>query len=251
MKTAIIIPSRLGSTRLPRKPLRQIAGMTLVERVYRQCKKANGIDMVLIATDSDEIAKHVNSFGAGAIMTPEECANGTERVAYAARHLADDFDVIINVQGDEPLIDPKVIEKVAEAFENDDVSIATAISAIKDAESINNPNIAKVVTDKNDNIIYFSRSVIPFDRDGDMTYTSYGTYTSYWKHIGIYGFRRKILEEIKHLPTTELEEIEKLEQLRWLYHGYKIKAIRVDYNSVEVNTEEDVKKVEEILKNKN
>jgi 3-deoxy-manno-octulosonate cytidylyltransferase (CMP-KDO synthetase) len=231
---------------LPRKPLRQIAGMTLVERVYRQCRKAKGIDMVLIATDSDEIAEHVNSFGAGAIMTPEECANGTERVAYAARHLAEDFDVIMNVQGDEPLIDPAVIEKVAKAFENREVSIATPIAPIIEKNDIENPNIAKVVTDKNDDILYFSRSVIPFDRDAD---TSDKTYTSYWKHIGLYAFRRKVLEEIRHLPLTELEEIEKLEQLRWLYHGYKIKAIRVEYNSVEVNTEDDVKKVERILKN--
>ncbi len=247
MKTAIIIPSRLGSTRLPRKPLRQIAGMTLIERVYRQCKKANGIDMVLIATDSDEIAKHVNSFGAGAIMTPEECANGTERVAYAARHLAEDFDVIMNVQGDEPLIDPKVIEKLAKSFEDTEISIATPIAPISEKNDINNPNLAKVVTDANDNIMYFSRSAIPFDRD---SYISDKHYSSYWKHIGLYAFRRKILEEIKHLPSTELEEVEKLEQLRWLYHGYKIKAIRVEYNSVEVNTEEDVKKVEEILTKK-
>ena len=246
MKTAIIIPSRLGSTRLPRKPLRDIAGMTLIERVYRQCKKASGIEMVLVATDSDEIAKHVNAFGAGAIMTPEECANGTERVAYAARHLAEDFDVIMNVQGDEPLIDPTVIERVAKAFEDNTVVIATPIAPITEKNDIENPNIAKVVTDKNDNIIYFSRSVIPFDRDAD---TSHKSYASYWKHIGLYAFRRKILEEIKHHPPTELEEIEKLEQLRWLYHGYKIKAIRVEYNSVEVNTEEDVKKVEAILKN--
>ncbi len=241
MKTAIIIPSRLGSTRLPQKPLRQIAGTSLVERVYRQCKRASGIDMVIVATDSDEIATHVNSFGAGAIMTPEDCANGTARVAYAAKHLADDFEIIINVQGDEPLIDPIVIEKIAAAFDDNDVSIATAISPIEDAESINNPNIAKVVTDVNDNIIYFSRAVIPFDRDKTSD-------VKYLKHIGIYGFRRKILEEIKHLPITALEEIEKLEQLCWLYNGYKIKAIRVDYNSVEVNTEEDLKKVEEILK---
>ncbi|MDP4229508.1 MAG: 3-deoxy-manno-octulosonate cytidylyltransferase [Bacteroidota bacterium] len=241
MKTAIIIPSRLGSTRLPRKPLRQIDGMTLVERVYRQCKKAAGIDSVLIATDSDEIAKHVHSFGAEAIMTPEDCVNGTERVAYAARHLAEGYDVIMNVQGDEPLIDPAVIELVAAAFQDEKVKIATPISPLRDRADIENPNIVKVVTDSHDDILYFSRSPIPHDRDASHQ-------VKYWKHIGLYAFRRSILEEIRHLAETELENIEKLEQLRWLYHGYKIRAVRVDYNSVEVNTEEDVQKVEAILK---
>lgn len=245
MKTAIIIPSRLGSTRLPRKPLHLIAGMTLIERVYRQCKKASGIDMVVIATDSDEVAKHANSFGAGAIMTPEECANGSERVAYAARHLAEDFGVIINVQGDEPLIEPAVIERLAGAFEDDAVMIATPVTSIVEKNDIDNPNIVKVVTAANGDILYFSRSVIPYDRNDKPS-----DRTSYWKHIGLYAFRRQVLEEIRHLPATELEDTEKLEQLRWLYHGYKIRAIRVENESLEVNTEEDVKKVESLLKNK-
>jgi len=243
MKTAIIIPSRLGSTRLPRKPLHLIAGMTLIERVYRQCKKANGIGMVVVATDSDEIARHVNSFGAGAIMTPEDCANGTERVAYAAKHLSEDFDIIINVQGDEPLIEPAVIELMAKTFDDSNVMIATPITAIKERNDTENPNIVKVVTDIHDNILYFSRSVIPHDREKEISPIGY------MRHIGLYAFRRKILEELRHLPSTDLEEIEKLEQLRWLYHGYKIRAVRVENSSIEVNTEEDVRKVEAILKN--
>jgi 3-deoxy-manno-octulosonate cytidylyltransferase (CMP-KDO synthetase) len=244
MKSAIIIPARLGSTRLPRKPLHVINGMTLIERVYRQCKKAQGIDMILVATDSDEIAKHVNDFGGGAIMTPENCANGSERVAYAAKHLAEGFDIIINVQGDEPLIEPSVIERVVSAFEDDQVEIATPISEIKEKRDIENPNIVKVVTDMNDNILYFSRSTIPYDRSENKSYKTY------WRHIGLYAFRRHIIEEIRHLRSTELEEIEKLEQLRWLYHGYTIRSVRVENASIEVNTIEDVKKVEEILKNK-
>jgi 3-deoxy-manno-octulosonate cytidylyltransferase (CMP-KDO synthetase) len=244
MKTAIIIPSRLGSARLPRKPLHIIAGMTLIERVYLQCKKANGIDMVVVATDSDEIAKHVNSFGAGAIMTPENCANGSERVSYAAKHLSEDFEVIINVQGDEPLIEPSVIEQLAKAFEDDTVMIATPITPIMEKIDITNPHIVKVVTTANDDILYFSRATIPHIRENTEPNDIY------WKHIGLYAFRRSVLEEIRHLPHTELEEIEKLEQLRWLYHGYKIRAIRVTNSSIEVNTEEDVRKVESILKNK-
>ena len=244
MKTAIIIPSRLGSTRLPRKPLHLIAGMTLIERVYRQCKKTEGIDMVVVATDSDEIAKHVNSFGAGAIMTPENCANGTERVAYAAKHLSDDFEIIINVQGDEPLIEPRVIEQLATALKDDGVMIATPISPITKKNDIDNPNIVKVVTSAADDILYFSRAAIPHVRENSEAENLY------WKHIGLYAFRRSALEQIRHLPHTDLEETEKLEQLRWLYHGLKIRAIRVTNSSVEVNTEEDVRKVEQILKNK-
>jgi len=244
MKTAIIIPARLGSTRLPRKPLHMIAGMTLIERVYRQCKQAEGIDMVFIATDSDLVTKHVNGFGAGAIMTPEDCANGTERVAYAAKHLAEDFELVINVQGDEPLIEASVIERLAKAFDDTNVMIATPISPIVNIHDIQNPNIVKVVIDLKDNVLYFSRSAIPHKRESlDADHT-------YWRHIGLYAFRRQILEELRHLPHSELEEIEKLEQLRWLYHGYKIRATRVENASIEVNTEEDVKKVEEILKNK-
>ncbi|MEP7233717.1 MAG: 3-deoxy-manno-octulosonate cytidylyltransferase [Ignavibacteriota bacterium] len=241
MKTAIIIPARLASSRLPRKPLHMIAGMTLIERVYRQCKKAAGIDMVVIATDSDEIAKHVNSFGAGAIMTPESCANGTDRIINAAKDLADDFEIIINVQGDEPLIEPAVIEQMAKAFDDDEVQIATPVTAIINSEDVGNPNIVKVVVNAKNDVLYFSRSAIPFDRDGQKSPIEY------IRHIGLYSFRRKTLEELRDLRITALEEIEKLEQLRWLYHGYKIRAVRVENFSIEVNTADDVKKVEAIL----
>jgi 3-deoxy-manno-octulosonate cytidylyltransferase (CMP-KDO synthetase) len=221
-----------------------IVGMTLIERVYRQCKQAKGIDMVLIATDSHEIAKHCNDFGAGAIMTPENCANGTERVAYAVKHLAEDFDIILNVQGDEPLIEPTVIEQVAGTFTDNNVMMATPISPITNGSDVFNPNIVKVVCDKYNDILYFSRSTIPYDRN------EHRNTMTYFRHIGLYAFRRKVLEEIRHLPSTELEETEKLEQLRWLYHGYKIRAVHVENTSIEVNTLEDVKKVEEILRNK-
>jgi 3-deoxy-manno-octulosonate cytidylyltransferase (CMP-KDO synthetase) len=245
MKTVIIIPARLGSTRLSRKPLRMIAGMTLIERVYRQCKRAQGIDMVVIATDSDEIAEHVNGFGAGAIMTPGNCANGTERVANAAKQLSEEFEIIINVQGDEPLIEPLVIEKIADSFDNNNINIATPISSLQEKKDIDNPNIVKVVTDANDDILYFSRAVIPYNN----MHSEHSSET-YWRHIGLYAFRSKILEEISRLPQTALEKEENLEQLRWLYHGYKIRAIPVQYISVEVNTEEDVLEVERLLGSK-
>jgi 3-deoxy-manno-octulosonate cytidylyltransferase (CMP-KDO synthetase) len=177
-------------------------------------------------------------------MTPENCANGTERISYAAQHLSEDFDVVINVQGDEPLIEPTVIEQMAKAFDDTAVMIATPITSLTDEKVIENPNIVKVVTDVSDNILYFSRSVIPHNREKQISPIGY------MRHIGLYAFRRKTLEEIRHLPPTDLEEIEKLEQLRWLYHGYKIRAVRVTNSSIEVNTEEDVRKVEAILENK-
>ena len=243
MKTAIIIPSRLGSTRLPRKPLHLISGTTLIERVYRQCKKAKGIDFVIVATDSDEIASHVNAFGGGAVMTPEDCQNGSERVAYAARHLSEDFDIVMNVQGDEPLIEPSVIERLAGAFEDEKVMIATVVTNIIRKEDSENPNIVKVVLNIDNDILYFSRATIPFAS------AAMGIDLTRIRHMGLYAFRRRVLEELRELPRTILEETENLEQLRWLYHGYKIRAIHVEHSSVEVNTEEDVRKVEELLRN--
>jgi 3-deoxy-manno-octulosonate cytidylyltransferase (CMP-KDO synthetase) len=219
-----------------------IGGMSLIERVYRQCKKAQGIDMVVVATDSEEIAKHVNSFGAGAIMTPEDCPNGTMRVALAAKQLSDEFDIIINVQGDEPLVEPETIEKLVGAFKDDRVKIATPIAPIIDQADINNPNIVKVVVDVHGDILYFSRSLIPYSTDTPSI--------TYSRHIGLYAFRRNILEELSQLQPTALEETERLEQLRWLYHGYRLRSITIRQSSVEVNTPEDIRKVEQILRDR-
>lgn len=241
MKTAIIIPSRLGSTRLARKPLKQIAGVSLVERVYRGCKKAHGIDVIAVATDSEEIAEHVRSFGCDVIMTPETCETGTERVAIAARSLPEDIDVIINVQGDEPLIDPVVLDKLRGLFEvSAGVRIATPITPLGNKAELANPAVVKVALSRDDRALYFSRSPIPFDRDG-------GDLVDYWQHIGVYAFRKKNLQQILELPPCPLELAEKLEQLRWLDAGYTIHCVKVDYRSVAVDTADDVDRVEEIL----
>jgi 3-deoxy-manno-octulosonate cytidylyltransferase (CMP-KDO synthetase) len=242
MKTAIIIPSRLGSTRLPRKPLHKIAGVTLVERVYRGCKKAHGIDFVAVATDSAEIADHVRSFGAEVIMTPESCETGTERVGIAARSLPEDIDVIINVQGDEPLIDPVVLDKLRDLFEvSPGVRIATPVTPLGDKSELVNPAVVKVAMTRDDRALYFSRSPIPFDRDG-------ADLIDYWQHIGVYAFRKKNLQQILELPPCPLELAERLEQLRWLDAGYTIHCVNVDYRSVAVDTPDDVEKVEAILR---
>src|SRR5579883_672103 len=158
MKTAIIIPSRLGSTRLAKKPLRLISGMTLVERVYRRCSSARGVDLLAVATDSEEIASHVRSFGGEVIMTPEDCTTGTERVGVAARSIPDDIDIIINVQGDEPLIEPVVIDALHDLFEvSPGVRIATPISPLTDTEELQNPGTVKVALSRDRRALYFSR----------------------------------------------------------------------------------------------
>jgi 3-deoxy-manno-octulosonate cytidylyltransferase (CMP-KDO synthetase) len=244
MKTAIIIPSRLGSVRLPRKPLALISGMSLVERVWRGCKRTGGIEEVFIATDSDEIARHAESFGAKYIMTPQSCESGTERVAIAAYELPKDIDIVINVQGDEPLVEPAVIEEVVKYFEmHSQALIVTPVTPLREAEDLSNPNVVKATLASDGRVLYFSRSAIPLYRDSPFEPKE----GLHWKHIGIYGFRRKTLGQLAELLPSKLEQAEKLEQLRWLDAGYTIYAVKVEYESVAVDTAEDVKKVEEIL----
>jgi 3-deoxy-manno-octulosonate cytidylyltransferase (CMP-KDO synthetase) len=242
LKTAVIIPSRLASVRLPRKPLHLIAGVSLVERVWHQAIQS-GYD-VFIATDSDEIASHVTSFGGNFIMTPVECESGTERVAVAAKSLPDEYQVIINVQGDEPLIAPDVIKEVASQFElRSSVLIATPITLLLDREDLANSNAVKVALAADGRALYFSRSPIPYVREPKDTNTE----GLFWKHIGVYGFRRKTLGQLAELLPSKLEHAERLEQLRWLDAGYPIQTVKVDYDSVAVDTIEDVQRVEAIL----
>jgi 3-deoxy-manno-octulosonate cytidylyltransferase (CMP-KDO synthetase) len=244
MKTAIVIPSRLGSVRLARKPLALISGMTLIERVWRQCKMAKGIEEIYVATDSQEIAAHVTSFGGKFIMTPDTCENGTERVALAAKELASDIEVVINVQGDEPLVEPAVIEEVAKFFAmHSQAMIVTPVAPLREASELANPNVVKATIASDGRVLYFSRSAIPLYRDSPFEPME----GLHWKHIGIYGFRRKTLGQIAELLPSKLEQAEKLEQLRWLDAGYTIHSVKVEYDAVAVDTADDIKKVEEIL----
>lgn len=243
MRTAVIIPARIGSERLARKALRMIAGTSLTERVWHQARKASGIDAVFVATDSEEIASHVEGFGGKAIMTDASCANGTERVAQAATRLGEVYDVIINVQGDEPLIEPQVIEAVAKAFQNAIILIATPVSPLRTTEELMSPNVVKCAIAQSGKALYFSRSPIPHVRSrANVVHDGI-----HWKHIGVYGFRGETLQEVVKLPQSLLEDSEKLEQLRWLEYGYDIHTVQVEYDSVSVDTEEDVLVVERIL----
>ncbi len=243
MKAAIIIPSRLGSVRLERKPLRQIAGVSLIERVYRKCAQIPDVAVLAVATDSEEIANHVTSFGGQFIMTPSECENGTERIGVAARSLPEDIEVIINVQGDEPLIEPDVVTKLIDLFAtNPGIRIATPITPLANKNDLSDPGVVKVALTKDKRALYFSRAAIPFDRDGNAAMSMY------WQHIGVYGFRKKNLQQVLELPPCPLELTEKLEQLRWLDAGYNIHTVEVQYESVAVDVEADIAKVEAILK---
>jgi 3-deoxy-manno-octulosonate cytidylyltransferase (CMP-KDO synthetase) len=249
MKTAIIIPSRYASQRLPQKALHPIRGKTLIERVYERAAKAIGIDAVYIATDHEEIAGHVREFGAGVIMTDPALPSGTDRVAAAANTLGPEFDVIINVQGDEPLVSPEVIEALARTMRSTtSVVVATPIKEITNAADLTNPNVVKVVLNTWGNALYFSRSCIPYLRDYALaTPSELLTHHRFWKHIGLYAYRRPALEQFSALQESSLERAERLEQLRLLEAGIAIRCVEVEYESVAVDTIHDVYSVEAIL----
>ena len=250
METIVIIPARYASERLPKKPLAMIGGMTMIERVYRQCKKSSEADAIYVATDHDEIFEEVGRFGGRAIMTSPDCASGTDRVAQAAELLNLPHDsIIINVQGDEPLIDPKVIDALALEMESHpEVSVATPITPLKRAEELTNPNVVFAVKDRNNNALYFSRHPIPFLRElGTEAVDSWPRQHLYFKHIGVYGYRPETLRQFVALGPSPLEHAERLEQLRLLEAGIPIRCVEVEYESVAVDTKEDIMRVEKIL----
>jgi 3-deoxy-manno-octulosonate cytidylyltransferase (CMP-KDO synthetase) len=247
MSTAIIIPARYYSQRLPQKPLALINGVSLIQRVYERCIKAAIAD-VFVTTDHEEILNHVRDFGGECILTSPAIPSGTDRVAAAALELPDSYDIIINVQGDEPLVPPEVIRALAGCMSDASVAAATPITSLRDLRELTDPNIVKVVLDNESNGIYFSRQLIPFNRDRQLEEPA--TWTAdypYKKHIGLYAYRREILEQFAAMGETQLERTERLEQLRLLYAGIKIRCIEVEYGSIAVDVPDDIKRVEEIL----
>lgn len=239
MKIIGVIPARYSSERLPGKPLIEIKGKILIQRVWEQAKRAKKLEQVIIATDDKRIFSAARSFGAQAIMTSAICLSGTERVAEVAKKTSG--DVFINIQGDEPLISPSTIDKVASVFiKNKDVLCSTAIYKTNDKKQMENPNVVKVVVDKNNDALYFSRSIIPYCRDKSENLT-------YCKHIGIYGYRRDFLLKLESLKSPDLEKIEKLEQLKILWYGYKIRCVETDCDSIGVDTPANILKVERLL----
>ncbi|CAG0943609.1 3-deoxy-manno-octulosonate cytidylyltransferase (CMP-KDO synthetase) [Anaerolineae bacterium] len=243
MKIAAVIPARFASTRLEGKPLADICGKTMVQRVYERAKAA-GLSDVVVATDDERILKAVASFGGHAVMTSSLHASGTDRVAEAASSIG--ADIIVNLQGDEPLIDPALIRAaVGPMLEDPSAWMATLKTPIRHEEEYLDPNAVKVVTDREGYALYFSRSPLPFCRKGFS-----GLSAPAYKHIGLYVFRRAFLFEFTRMKPTALELSESLEQLRALENGVRIKVVEVDYNPVSVDTPEDLEKVRKIVKDK-
>lgn len=232
-----IIPARFASTRFPGKPLVLIDGKTMIQRVYEQSKKANCLQKVVVATDDERILNHVISFGGEVLMTAGHHQSGTERCAEVAEKITS--DAYINIQGDEPFIHPEQIDEVALLLQKKEVQLATLIKKITDAEELFNTNKPKVVISNTNKAIYFSRQTIPFLRGIEPT--KWINHHNYYKHVGIYGYKRNTLLEIVKLSMSVLEKSEGLEQLRWLENGYDIHTSITELESYSVDTEEDLK----------
>ncbi|MBC8383547.1 MAG: 3-deoxy-manno-octulosonate cytidylyltransferase [Candidatus Cloacimonetes bacterium] len=242
MKITAIIPSRFDSSRFQGKPLAIICGKPMIQMVYERARSAKNINRVIVATDSQKIFDVVNGFGGEVVMTSDKCRSGTDRVAEAAEILRlDENDVIVNVQGDQPLMHPECIDELVRPFFDDpDIEISTLAFRIIKEKEITDPKDVKVVIDNNGDALYFSRSTIPFDQNQKEN-------INYYKHLGFYAYTYSFLQKFRNMPAGKLEKIEKLEQLRVLEHGYKIKVIVTAHDSPEVDIPKDIKIIEEII----
>jgi 3-deoxy-manno-octulosonate cytidylyltransferase (CMP-KDO synthetase) len=236
MKVLGIIPSRYESSRFPGKPLIDIMGKTMIERVYERAKKSKKIDELVVATDDKRIFEEVKRFGGTVVMTEKHHKNGTERCLEVAQSLHSQF--ILNIQGDEPFIHPDQIDELCSVISSD-TDLATLIRRIKDPNDLDNPNVVKVVKSLDDHAIYFSRSSIPFNRSVKGI-SALHLSNAYWKHIGIYAYRTEVLQQIVKLKESELEKIESLEQLRWIENGFKIKTAETNFEANGIDTPEDL-----------
>jgi len=245
LKIIGIIPARYASTRFPGKPLVKILGKTLIQHTYENALRCKTLDKVIVATDDERIFAHVKEFGGDVVMTSVDCLNGTERLAEVVRNdkRLKDVQIIVNVQGDEPTLDPSIIQGVAEALEQDaEAAVATAVVKIHSADEAYNPSVVKCVLDQRGYALYFSRGLIPAGKT-----LKFQKETTYWRHLGLYAYRRDFLLHYASLTPTPLQMAEDLEQLRVLEHGYKIKTAIVEGESMDVNTPEDLKKVEQLI----
>jgi 3-deoxy-manno-octulosonate cytidylyltransferase (CMP-KDO synthetase) len=250
MKYIGIIPSRYASTRFPGKPLAMIKGKSIIQRVYEQANKTDVLSYIVVATDDKRIEAHVKNFGGNVIMTSERHRNGTERCYEAIQKLYSIYpnkkwDVVINIQGDEPYINSCQIQKIASCFKNKDVQIATLLKKISQEQELFDPNIVKAVSDKNKKAIYFSRFPIPFYRGKEKS--EYLNLHNYYKHIGLYAYKTNVLKIIAKIKPSSLEIAESLEQLRWIENGFKIDIEYTDYDSLSIDTPEDLKKINNFL----
>ncbi len=232
-----IIPARFHSTRFPGKPLVPFMGKPLIQHVWERVSQAKKIERVIIATDHQEILRRVMEFGGEGVLTSPFHRSGTERVAEVARKM--DYEIVVNVQGDEPMIEPSLIDEIVETLRNNNVPMASVYEIWDSVEEFFNPNVVKVVLDKDDFGIYFSRSPIPYSKE----------IKSFFRHVGIYGYKKETLLKLVDLPPSSLEVKENLEQLRAVENGIRIKMIRSLKKSMGIDTPEDLRKVEELIKN--
>lgn len=245
MPILAIIPARYASTRFPGKPLAQIQGKSMIQRVYEQVKKSRSVDEVMVATDDERIKSMVKEFGGKVMMTSANHSSGTDRCAEVVENMIGDFEVVINIQGDEPFILPEQIDLIGNCFSKSHIEIATLIKRITRREELFNANTVKVVINEKHEALYFSRSAIPHLRGVSEDY--WPGMGIYYKHVGIYGYRAEILKSLVKLPMSALEKAESLEQLRWLANGYHIQTAETDLDTIAVDTIEDLEHARKFL----
>jgi 3-deoxy-manno-octulosonate cytidylyltransferase (CMP-KDO synthetase) len=239
-----IIPARYASTRFPGKPLVLINGKSMIQRVFEQTSKSKLLNKIIIATDDERIAEHVKTFGVEAVMTTVDHPSGTDRCFEAYQLNGQKFDHVLNIQGDEPFLDPEQIDSLAQACA-EDVEIATQMIKCNDHDVLFDKGEVKIILNSNKEALYFSRNVIPFIKGKDEK--EWHECFDYYRHVGMYAYRTDILEKITQLKPSALELAESLEQLRWLEHGYKIKCVETSYDSHCVDTPEDIEKVMRLM----
>ena len=245
-RVLVVIPARWASSRFPGKPLANIAGVPMIQRVMCQAQKAKCVTEVIVATGDTRILETVNKNGGIAVMTSADHESGTDRVAEVARHR--DCDIVVNVQGDEPLMPPQNIDQVVKPLIEDTSTLVSSLRIlIRDSKDLWDRNITKVVVDKFDSALYFSKAPIPWDRDAWSEGPEIITSPLWFKHIGLYAYRKKFLMEYSKLPLTPLEKMEKLEQLRILENGFPIKVVETEFDSTGVDSEADIKIIEKQL----
>jgi 3-deoxy-manno-octulosonate cytidylyltransferase (CMP-KDO synthetase) len=232
MTILAVIPARYASTRFPGKPLVDVQGKPMIQRVYENVIKSDLFTEVVVATDDERIVKVAESFGAKVVLTSKEHESGTDRCGEVIKQLQNEFDIVVNIQGDEPMVNPLQLKELVDVFKNPQAQIATLKSIITNEDDIANPNVVKVVTSKDGKALYFSRSTIPYNRNS--------TVVSYFKHIGLYAYTSDTLKKITQLSLGELEKIESLEQLRWLENGYNIYVAESNFKNIGIDTPEDL-----------
>lgn len=240
VKVLAVIPARYASTRLPGKPLAMIGGKPMIQHVYERARQVKAITRLIVATDDERIETAVKGFGGEVMMTAESCRNGTERCAEVLAKLNESFDVLLNIQGDEPFVSPEQLHALIAPINEEACKIVTLKKQIDSKDEVHNPSVVKVVTSQNGNALYFSRSAIPFVRHADHGHTFY-------KHIGLYAFRASIIPLLVRLPESVFERTEQLEQLRWMDNSIPIRVVETTIDSVSVDTPQDLEKAQQIF----